>query len=523
MTHDIPPGRGAVAPPPDAHAVSAAERVSGEAAWSVLAKVATLVGTLGVSVVAARMLGPDDFGTWSLARNMVTYIALLTAFGLDRSLLRFVPELEARGARAGIAALLGGTLAVQLALAAAAVAVLLLLRPLLERLFAPSIGPLLALVGVLAAVWVLKETLYQLHFALARARILTLTTAVTSVGWLGLTWLLLGRGHGVAGALTAQVLALGVGLALLVPSARSSVRRVARHTTSTVPARRVAPYALTLTASGLVNLVVQRQSEVFFLAAVAPPAVVGFYDLGYSLPQLGMELVPLSLYAVMLSAITASTTRDPSRLGALVGWYYKVLALVTVPVALLGLGWADRLLVLLYGAEMAPAGDLARVFSVLHLLPFVSVPVGTALAVREQAHRTLPFGLAQVAVNIGLDVLLIPRFGVPGAVAAVVLTFLLVTPVTIWYAIRFTGPLEIPVGWIGRLVVALSPGLLPMAARPWLDGWLGAAVGIAASVALMAAGMRLGRVVGPDERERLERSRLPGRQILLRVLVGGRR
>jgi O-antigen/teichoic acid export membrane protein len=433
-----------------------------------------------------------------------------------------VPELEATGAGDGVARLLRTVLGVQTLLAALAGLVLVAARPLWERLFGPAIGPLLGLVALLAAVWVLKETLYQLHFALARARVLTLATAVTSVGWLALTWVLLARGHGPAGALVAQTVALGVAILLLAPSARAALAQLARADVTGIPVRRVLPYAATVTGSGLVNLVVQRQSEVFFLAAVAPPAVVGFYDLGYSLPQLGLELVPLSLYAVMMSAITATATREPGRLGALVGWYYKLLALVTVPVALLGAAWGDRLLVLLYGAEMAPAGDLARVFSLVHLLPFVSVPVGTALAVREQAHRTLPFGVVQLTVNLLLDVLLIPRFGVAGAVAAVVLTFLLVTPPTIRYALRFTGPLEFPVRWVVRLTVSLAPGLLPMAARPWLEGWWGVTAGVAASVLLMAIGLRLGGVLGPEDRERLVRSRLPGRGLLLLVLTGRR-
>lgn len=498
---------------------SASQRVAGQAPWSVLAKIATLVGTLGVSVIAARQLGSHDFGVWSLARNMVTFGVLAASFGLDRALLRFVPELESLGSGSGIRRLFFGVVAAQTALLAVASAVLLALAPVWRKLFMPEIGPLLPLICLVTAAFTLKESLYQLFFALAQARALTVATTITGFGWLGLTWWWLGEGGGTRGALLAQAAALVVAILYLIPSLRRLLD-IEGPSGAGLSGRRVASYAATQVGSSLVNLVVQRQSEIYFLAAVTTPAVVGFYDLGYSLPQLGLELIPLSLYAVVLSAITASYHREPHRLGVLVGWFYKLLAAVTVPFGLLGVAWADRLVVLLYGREMAPAGALAQLFSLIHLLSFVSLPVGVALNVVEKAHRTLSFGVLQVAVNLGLDLLLIPRFKVAGAVAAVVLTFLLVTPVTIRYAVRLTGPLEFPWRWMGRLVLALSPGLLPALARPWLTGWPGTVGGILASVLLMAAGFRFGGLIGPEERLRINQASFPGKNRLVKVLVG---
>jgi len=500
-------------------APSASQRVAGQAHWSILAKIATLVGTLGVSVVCARKLGKDEYGVLSLAKNMVTFGVMAASLGLDRALLRFVPELEHRRAGAGLRRLFAWVIGVQAAALAIASALLLLLAPIWRSLFMPGIVPLLPLICVVTAAFTLKETIYQLHFALARAKVLTIATTITGAGWLVLTVWWLARGASSEAALLAQAASLVAAVVYLLPSLRNALRSVPAQSDEVVSTRRVGIYAANGVGSSLVNLIVQRQSEVYFLAAVAPPAVVGFYDLGYSLPQLGLELLPLSLYAVVLSAITSSYQRDPSRLGVLTGWFYKLLALVTVPFALLGAVWADRLLVLLYGAPMEPAGQIARVFSVLHLLPFVSLPVGVALNVVEKAHRTLALGILQVGVNLGLDLLLIPRYQVKGAIAAVALSFLLVTPVTIWYALRLTGPLEFPWRWMGRLALALSPGLLPGLARPWLGaGWGGTISGIAASAFLMGLGFRYGRLLGTEELYRLREVSFPGKRFVVRFL-----
>lgn len=497
---------------------SASERVAGQAIWSVAAKVATLAGTLGVSVIAARSLGKDAFGVWSLGRNLGTFGVLLISAGLDRALLRFLPELEALGSREGAVRLVRTVIFLQFALWLGASALFLLLAPLFERLFTPQLLPLLPLVCFFAAAFAFKETIYQVHFGLCRARILALATTVTGVGWLALTAIWLRVGGGAGAVLAAQSLALLAAILLLLPSLFRALREIPHRQEIEIGRARLSTYAASQLGSSVVNLIVQRQSEVYFLAAVTSPAVVGFYDLAYSLPQLGLELVPLSLYAVVLAAMTSTVHRDPSRLGSLVGWYYKLLATVTLPLALLGAAWADRAVLLLYGAEMAPAGTLARVFSVVHLLPFVSVPVGAALAVTETSYRTLRFGFLQVAVNLALDLLLIPRFQVAGAVAAVVLTLLLVTPFTLRFAVRQTGPLEFPWRWILRLAAGLSLGLLPAFGRPWLEGLSGLAAGVAASLLLMLVGVRLAGVLGSEERYRLRSIRFPGQRWALRLL-----
>ncbi|MBP9143249.1 MAG: oligosaccharide flippase family protein [Thermoanaerobaculia bacterium] len=497
---------------------SASQRVAGQAMWSILAKVATLAGTLGVSVLAARLLGKDTFGVWSLARNLGALGVLLVSAGLDRALLRFVPELEAQGARGGARRLVRTVLLLQCALWAAASALLLLLAPLFERLFTPALLPLLPMVCLFAAAFAFKETLYQIHFALARARILAMATTVTGLGWLGITALWLRAGGGAGAVLAAQAVALLAAVAILLPSLRRELAAIPQRSDAAIAPRRLAAYAGSQLGSSLVNLVVQRQSEIYFLAAVTSPAVVGFYDLAYSLPQLGLELVPLSLYAVVLAAMTSTVHRDPSRLASLVGWYYKLLAVVTLPVAFLGAAWADRAVVLLYGAEMAPAGDLAQVFAIVHLLPFVSLPVGAALNVLERSHRTLRFGVAQIGVTLALDFLLIPRFKVAGAVAAVVLSFLLVTPLTLRYALRQTGPLEFPWRWILRLAAGLGLGLLPALARPWLNGGWGLVIGLGAALPLMLLGVRISGVLGTEERYRLRTTNFPGRRWALLLL-----
>ena len=96
------------------------------------------------------------------------------------------------------------------------------------------------------------------------------------------------------------------------------------------------------------------------------------------------------------------------------------------------------------------------------------MPLGMAIVVREKVIVTLPLLVLQVAVNLLLDWLLIPRFGMAGAVAAVGLTFILTVPVRLAVVRRLIGGVWFPAGFMVRVAVptmVLALLLLPLASR----------------------------------------------------------
>jgi O-antigen/teichoic acid export membrane protein len=97
-----------------------------------------------------------------------------------------------------------------------------------------------------------------------------------------------------------------------------------------------------------------------------------------------------------------------------------------------------------------------------------------AIGALEKVKEFLPLLYIRVAVNLVLDWILIARFGIPGALAAVALTFLLTFPLRLRWVRSLLGGFHFPAGFFLRFAVvcplaaALVWWLLPTANIPLL-------------------------------------------------------
>ena len=77
-----------------------ADRTTALVGWTIAWRAASAVTTLALSAVLARQLGPNEYGRYTLVLSVLIYIAVLATFGQDQGLLRYLPEVLARGDRA---------------------------------------------------------------------------------------------------------------------------------------------------------------------------------------------------------------------------------------------------------------------------------------------------------------------------------------------------------------------------------------------------------------------------------------
>jgi O-antigen/teichoic acid export membrane protein len=442
------------------------EAVSG-VPWMVANKGAMLFVYMGLSVLTVRLLGPAEYGRFALARSIMEFLVIICALGLDVAILRFVPELVAARNKAGLRRFLLRVLVLQQAAAILALVTLLLARPLLERMFNVDLAGMLLPAGVLLAATIFKDAMNNAFTALFRVRIVAVLSFLNGVLWLGLLVWLLGRRPDAATALSVQSASLlivyGAGLVLLTRLVRalrwrSPPRGIGRQRTLSL--------SLSVMLNSVLRMLMLKYTEVFFLGVYFTPVIVGYYDLGYATPLMVLTLIPAALQTLLTSAFAQAYARDPQCLSRLIDAVYKLIILIVLPLAAFGVFFASRGIVLLYGQGMAPAGPIAAAFCVLHVLPLISTPLSMAITVKEQVLRMLPYMLLQVGLNLLLDWLLIPRFGIPGAVGAVAGTFLLTIPWRLRAVRNILGGIHFPMAFFVRHLLvagALSAALSPLA------------------------------------------------------------
>jgi O-antigen/teichoic acid export membrane protein len=460
-------------PHPEPGGFFSREAVSG-VPWMVLGKLILFFVYFGVSILTVNGLGRDKFGIYSLMTNIASYLLVLCGLGLGAAMMRYVPELAAHRNHRGLIHLLLKSAVLQIAATGVCAALLLFFSGPLQRLFnveqVPHFRFYLMLVCGLVGLLLLKDFVATVYTSLFRTRTVALLSTIQGVIWLVVlsAWLMVSPE--ISTVLFVQMISIALvyagGAALLA----RHVRRLDWLKLSYgIGRRRTLKFSGTAMLSAILRTVMFKYSEIFFLAFAGGTTLVGMYDLGYTLPHTLVTFFPLALLGLFTAAFAEAYVRDNSCLERLISSYYKLLIMVSLPMAVAGIFFAPEAYRIIYQGEMNEAGRLASVFSAVLLLPLISIPLSVALKAKEKVHNMLPLMLLQIAVNLTLDWLLIVhlRMGVWGGVWAVLGTFLITIVPRLYVARNIIGGIYFPVRFFLRnaLALVLEAGVLFWLAR----------------------------------------------------------
>jgi hypothetical protein len=141
-----------------------------------------------------------------------------------------------------------------------------------------------------------------------------------------------------------------------------------------------------------------------------------------------------------------------------------------------------------------------------------------ALYVMEKSWVNMLVFAFLAIVNIGLDLVLIPRYGLWGAFMPVALVMLLGIGAFYIVVKRMGIGIYIPCSFIVRCYIgALPVAALAVTASRWsrLEQLVPQ---ILAGIVLLVVGLRIMRVVGPEERSIIERLPVPIKSTILKLL-----
>ncbi len=477
-----------------------------------------MVVSIFTSAYIVRSLGESNYGTLSILRTFLALAGLLVGFGLGQALNRFIPELRVKGENDEGRALLYRCLMLQTAVWCVVAAGLAAFRvPLAERF--PLYADLLLLGVLLSILDVYAQTVSQYTIASYRARELAVAATAGSAILATATALFLRWGLQIPGVLLAgaisnlvSVIALFALLRRTAPQGAPSATGIGRFSW-----KRLLAYAAPWMPNNLLNYVVWRQSETVFLGIYRSREEAGYFDVAYKLPQLALEFLPSAIYPLILAGFSETATIAKERMSEFLSIYYRLLFFLLAPLSMIGFVMGDRLLVALYSEAMSPGGPYCQIFFVIFTVSFIGAPLSMAVYVVERVWINLTLNVAYAALNIGLDLWLIPRYGLLGATIPNLVVTAIVPVVRYWIARRFVARIVIPWGFMMKCYAASSPVLLLF----WAKGW--ATSGLHTLILCMIGGVavlvsyRLFRVLGPEERAVLERSRFPMKDQLLRI------
>ena len=212
---------------------------------------------------------------------------------------------------------------------------------------------------------------------------------------------------------------------------------------------------------------------------------VGLYQGGMRL-LFGALLVGDALHNVFFASLArvAHDARELGRLATQMTRHFVALGVVAFAVLL---GFGRVIVSLLFADQFAPLADLVPLFGLLVLVRYSGLAYGAVLTLAERQGVRMLAAIGVLALNVVLDLVLIPRIGLRGALIASAVSDLalhLVCATAAWLQYR---DMMVDRRSIALLLVAaaLLPSALAMGAEPLTRG----AIAIALVVAAAAVGV----------------------------------
>ncbi|MFB0516405.1 MAG: lipopolysaccharide biosynthesis protein [Candidatus Neomarinimicrobiota bacterium] len=441
-------------------------------------------------------LAPEEMGVLSLAFAFAAFGLIVYHLGLDSALLRYYVGESAEKQKKVLATVYFTQVGVGLVLSAV---ILPFRRSLAEALLGvnqPEWIILLAAIIFLDVLWIIPMHLFRAHeksrpyitFSLLNV-IIIMTLSIILIGHLKM---------GVAGALWANLAASGTIFAATLPSL---IRRLSLSAYSSQTLKVLLKFGLPFLPAGLLTMTIELADR-YLLRWLADLETVGLYSAGYKLGILMLILVmgfnmgwqPFFLRRGKAAGAQPVFARTAT---------YMVTIMATL--MLITGAWIDDLVrlplgpITIFGQDYWSATGIVPIIMLGYLFFGLYVLLLPGIHLCSRTHWVIVFRGIGAAINVALNIMLIPIWGAMGAALATCISFAGMGLVTFLVINRIY---PVPYEWsrLARIAGLLVLGIIILYSLP-PNLWRNLSLTF-----LLPVGIWVTRVATPEERQFFHRA-----------------
>ncbi len=370
-----------------------------------------------VGIWVVRYLGPEQFGIWSYALAFVSFISIISFTGLSEVVVRDLIKDEKRSGK-----IMGTSFAIRMVGAILTFLVSLLLIPFFKQDFEMFIYVAIIAFGIIIQSFDVTELWFQARIRSKYAIIArTVSGVATSAFKLALIFMSAPLIYFVFSGLLD--IAIGsVGIMYFYHKHKQSIRLWKFDKKFLIELLRD---GWPLILSGIAIFVYMRIDQLM-IGQMLGETELGLYSVAVKLAEL-WYFVPGIIVSSVLPAIISAKSRDEELYKSRFLKLYTVLAWVAIGIAIPVSVLSPYIVGILYGPEYVGA-SLSLAISIWG---GVGVFLGTAstqyLVIEKKTMFSLYRAVVGMFINFGLNLVLIPMFGISGAAIATFVSYSLVT------------------------------------------------------------------------------------------------
>lgn len=432
--------------------------------WNTIGRILSIFIGLLSSAVIARGLGPDDYGLFATTLATIGIITLLIAFGFKKILNVRLPSLiiDAREAGIGkIVYLVRSLLFYRIVLSCCASIVLYLLAPWLAGLIhQPNITDYLRIGAIYVAMLGIVGIIQMVFTAQLKIMLSRALNIAQQMILLIFTFIFLWKfGLGIYGVLYAMIISILLSVIIHIFASRKYLFSKAKKWDIS------GYYKIGFTAwlLGFVSFALGRQTDIILLNYFEiSQSQIGFYNLAFGF-SLKISFLAIGIGPIF-QAIFSETYKKGGVKGLANSWgtVAKIAFLLWLPVFAFVFLYVPSIITIIYGEVFSPASEIFRILVSLKMV-YVLMNASFAMPVFYLINRKkigLYLRIFAGILNLVLDIILIPKYGVIGAVFATGASIALIGVLEIGIVIRNIHA-RLPILFYFKVMVVFGLALLP--------------------------------------------------------------
>lgn len=392
--------------------MSTVKRVTKNTAWLTIAEIAGKGVGFFIALIIARYLGPENYGYYAFAISFVTLFQVIVDFGLRPLLVR---EIARDTKLAG--KYIGNFLTLKILLSGAfigAVAIGLWLYGAEVNLFYLTL-----IAGIHILFISVTDLLRGVFQAFEKMKFETIVRVVTKFSVLALTVIVVVLGLWTTSIMWALVAGTAVGTILSLWICQKYFVKLKLQFDKAF--LKVALKQSVLFAITNIFIAIYFKIDTVMLESMKGALEVGYYNTAYEL-VFAFMFIPSVASGAIYPVISRFYQEDKKKIGALLGRLIKYYTIVSVALVVFLALLGAPLIRLFFGAEYEPSIPLFQTLTFVLVFVFANFLVGTILNASNKQHvSTIAAGIC-AAVNVGINLMLIPTYGAVGAAIATIIT-----------------------------------------------------------------------------------------------------
>lgn len=387
--------------------------------FSLLAEVVRVAATAGLALYLIRALGPTGYGLYALALGVGRLAGVAADLGVSMSTSRFVAERVGDQTRLADVVRDGLRLSVVFG-GAAAVLLAALAGPIADAYDLPELVDPLRAIALVTLTQTVFQVLVSVSIGMRRNAVQARLYGIEGFTETAAAVTFVALGGGAAAALLGRSLGFGVASAIgLVMLVRALGPRVLPRVRGAGNTRQILGYAR---STLVLNAAFTLFSQIDVLLVTAYLGVVAAGE--FQAPGRLMLLVMLVGQAVSnaVAPRVARHVEEPRNLIEFVA-ALRVLIVIGLLAGTALMVWSQPIVRLTLGSDYDESAHVLLAAGPFVLMGVLGPIATVSLNYLGQAGRRVPITMAVVALQVVLDILLIPPFGIVGPMLATNLTF----------------------------------------------------------------------------------------------------